>query len=81
MCDVGTDPNIFKNQYDCRYARMRESDTCPAKYSMFSAPVTEGPLEGLAIYGCTNFKDTCHPGNMIAQLKALNYDVSDLKVC
>jgi hypothetical protein len=81
-CNVGKDPNIFKDPNDCRYQRMKEKDRpCRPKYHSFTSPVSEGPLAGLTLYGCTNLVDSCYSENMVDALKELGYDVSRLTIC
>lgn len=81
-CDVGTDPNEFKNPNDCRLLRARDMDPpCPGGYGRFFTPVTHGPLEGLTVYGCSNMSSQCYSDAIIKRLGALGYNLGQVPRC
>jgi hypothetical protein len=81
QCNVTTSPNIFTDHMSCQFLRAKETDVaCPAKFGQFTAP-GQGALSDIAVYGCTDMKQSCYSATLIAQLKALGKDVSGLVDC
>jgi hypothetical protein len=48
---------------------------------MADIAVTNGPLTGLTIYGCSTLTSTCYTPNLINALKGLGKDTSGLVSC
>lgn len=85
FCQVGDPSNVFDTAkgglQDCNYQRLKESDTCPANTGMADIAVTNGPLSGLTIYGCSTLSTTCYTPSLINALKGMGKDTSGLTAC
>jgi len=82
MCDVITDPNVFKYPQSCNYLRAKQEDgACPSGQHSFDMKLSAGPLAGLTVYGCTDTKTSCYSQAVVNRLKGLGYSVKGIPIC
>jgi hypothetical protein len=81
QCNVGTDPNEFKNPLECAFLREKEMDVpCPPKFGSFSAP-GQGSLSDITIYGCSDMSQSCYSAALLGRLTELGYSTTGLTKC
>ena len=80
FCDVGTDPNMFKDSTSCQFLKAQGDTACPKGFGTFTAP-GQGAMSDITLFGCTDNGTNCYADSTLKRLKELGYDTTGLVSC